>query len=220
MGIHAHRGRVDDEDNLGAQGIGLGNLRGTGSGGVSSKGRKRKLAFAGGTHHKGGTPVGEHGANRRGRPTVAQDKAGLPGNIGVDEIELARKPVVVGVVGKQRAVFAHDEGVCVTEPLDGLGTHVCRTGGVALVRNRHVEAAVATRGEKRPHLVARHLHALIGHRPQKLVDTRGVAVAEPLPHQAEREVRRTRKHTAVEWFDWSGTCGGRIGCGHRYTSSE
>ena len=200
MGIHADRGRVDDEDNLGAQGVGLGDLRGTGGSGISGEGRKRELAFAGGTHHKGGAPVGEHGANRRGRPAVAQDKAGLPGNVGVDEIELARKPVVVGVVGKQRAVFAHDEGVCVAEPLDSLGTHVCRTGGVALVRNRHVETAVATRGEKRPHLVARHLHALIGHGPQKLVDTRGVAVTEPLPHQAEREVRRTRKHTAKKRF--------------------
>ena len=164
------------------------------------KGRKGQLAFARGAHHKGGAPVGEHGANRRGCPAVAQDKAGPPGNVGVDEIELARKPVVVGVVGKQRAVSAHDEGVCVAEPLDSLGTHVCRTGGVALVGNRHVEAAVATCGEKRPHLVARHLHALIGHRPQKAVDTRGVAVTEPLPHQAEREVRRTRKHTAKKRF--------------------
>ena len=116
----------------------------------------------------------------------------------MDEIELARKPVVVGVVGKQRAVFAHDEGVCVAEPLDSFGTHVCRTGGVALVGNRHVETAVATCGEKRPHLVARHLHALIGHGPQKLVDTRGVAVTETLPHQAERETFRTGKHAAVE----------------------
>ena len=118
----------------------------------------------------------------------------------MNEIELARKPVVVGVVGKQCAVFAHDESVCVAKPLDGLRTHVSRTGGIALVRNRHVEAAVATHGEKRPHLVARHLHALIRHRPQKLVDTRGVAVTEPLPHQAEREVRRTRKHAAKKRF--------------------
>ena len=201
MGIHADRGRVDDEDNLGAQGVGLSDLRGTGSGVVSGEGRKGQLAFARSAHRKGGTPVGEHGANRRGRPAVAQNKAGLPGDVGVDEIELARKSVVVGIVGKQRAVFAHDKGVGVVEPLDGLRTHVCRTGGVALVGNRHVEAAVATRSEKLPYFVARHLHALIGRRPQKLVDTRGVAMTEPLAHQTERETFRTRKHAAIERLD-------------------
>ena len=174
VGVHTHRGGVDDVPGVGVSVQVLIVVRpGAGDGDDLS-----------------GAQVLQHGVDGQGGPAGAQHQHLLAADLGPGGAEEVQKAVIVGVVPVQGAVGPLHDGVDAADALRRRGEGPAEGHHCLFIGDGDVQPPEIPPFQEGTHLLRRQLHQLIVVAGQPAVDGGGEAVPQVLPQQAVLQLCR------------------------------